>query len=79
MVEYLCKLDEYGRITIPKDIRDDFLIDSTSELKLTLRNNEIIIGKRIKECEECKSKENLIFLEDFHVYICKECARKFVE
>ncbi len=52
MVEYLCKLDEYGRITIPKDIRDDFLIDSTSELKLTLRNNEIIIGKRIKECEE---------------------------
>lgn len=79
MIEYLCKLDEYGRITIPKDIRDDFLIDSKSELKLTLRNNEIIIGKKINECEECKSKENLIFLKEFHIYICKECVRKFVE
>ena len=62
-----------------KQVRDNFLIDSTSELKLTLRNDEIIIGKKIKECEECKSNENLIFLEDFHVYICKEIAHKFVE
>lgn len=52
MIEYLCKLDEYGRITIPKNIKDNFLIDSNSELKLTLRNDEIIIGKQITECKE---------------------------
>ena len=39
------RIDELGRIVIPKDIRNELRIDSNDTLKIDLKNNEIIITK----------------------------------
>ena len=52
------KIDRYGRILIPKEIREKLGIRGESELILTVRDNEIII--RVQNEDLDKKLQNLL-------------------
>ena len=39
------KIDNLGRIVIPKDIREELNIECKKEVKITIENNKIIINR----------------------------------
>jgi len=52
------RVDKYGRIVLPKDIREEFGIKENSELTLTVREDEIVI--RIQRSNLEKRVDDLI-------------------
>ncbi len=66
------KIDDFGRMVIPKKIRDDLAISKDSEISLISRDNEIII--RI-------DNTNKPFIQDQEgvLVVCSEPAGSFEE
>lgn len=65
------RLDNLGRICIPRKMRKQLNIDDTDQLEITCDGNEIRIRKKEITCVFCNCKENLIDLKGR--YICKSC------
>ena len=51
------KIDNLGRIVIPKSIRDALGINHNDEISMTVENNKLIISKGYKTCSVCNSKD----------------------
>lgn len=67
------KVDELGRIVIPKQIRFDFGITSNDTLEISSDENGIIQLKKMKpSCILCFSENELYYVNN--KYICKTCA-----
>jgi transcriptional pleiotropic regulator of transition state genes len=68
------KLDELGRIVIPKEIRTTMEIAEGCPLEIHVDGEEIILKKYIKEkkvCAHCQSISELISMDG--TYICLPC------
>ena len=67
------RIDELGRIVIPKQIRDDFKINNYDELDIFMKDDSIIIKKNIGLLSNKEIIENFIFyvasLIDFDIII----------
>ena len=68
------KLDDLGRITLPKEWRDALELSDHSPVEMYFYNGTISIQKYSRSCEFCTSKKNLITYNDKK--ICRECADK---
>ena len=55
------RIDELGRIVIPKQIRDDFKINNYDELDIFMKDDSIIIKKNIGLLSNKEIIENFIF------------------
>ena len=65
------KIDEVGRIVLPKDIRNKLDLKINDILKIDVENDHIVISKAEQTCIFCESKKDL---ESFRgKNICKEC------
>ena len=60
LVSVRVKVDKYGRISLPKDIREEFGLRENDELTIEVREDEIVIRahrgdleKRVDELVEC--------------------------
>ena len=66
------KVDELGRIVIPKEIRKVFDIKEKDALEIYTDDNTIILKKYEPFCIFCGSSDNLITHHGKN--ICKKCA-----
>lgn len=68
----LRKIDELGRIVLPKELRDIFDIHPGDSIEIyTDRDNAIVLKKYQYKCVFCGSSEDL--LEHRGKLICKDC------
>ena len=68
------KVDELGRIVIPKEIRKTFRIEVKDELEIYVEEDRIILKKYEPTCIFCGAGENLLDFGEKN--ICPECAEK---
>ena len=71
------KVDELGRIVLPKELRKMFDIDHKDPIEIYVDGDSIILRKFRPFCIFCGAKDELISFEGKHV--CTECARKLSE
>lgn len=68
------RVDELGRVVIPKDMRDLLGIEEKTPMEFFIEKNSIIIEKYEKSCPFCKNKKNLIeFKEEM---VCQDCLEE---
>lgn len=68
------KVDELGRIVIPKEIRKVLRIEEKDGLEIYVEEDRIILKKYEPSCIFCGESEGLIDFNDKN--ICPECAAK---
>lgn len=68
------KVDELGRIVIPKEIRKIFRIEEKDGLEIYVEDDRIILKKYEPSCIFCGSSEDIVDFKDKN--ICSECAKK---
>lgn len=69
------RLDELGRIVLPKELRRNMNINTTDGLEIFVDGNTVILKKYEPACIFCgEVKENLLVCDGKKV--CRECARK---
>lgn len=68
------KMDELGRIVIPKEIRDKYKIEEGTEIEIFVEDDKIILQKyKDTFCPKC-------FTRCDHVdSYCRNCGLKFTE
>ena len=66
------KVDEIGRVVLPKDVRDNFEIATGSELEIIQTEEGILLKKHAPECIFCGCTENIIMIKDRPV--CENCV-----
>ncbi len=68
------KVDELGRIVIPKELRRLFNINEKDPLEIFTDNNGIILRKYEISCIMCEEKNNLTDIDGKKM--CPQCIRK---
>jgi len=67
------RLDELGRIVIPKEIRKMHDIESGDGLEIFVENDRMVLRKHEKRCTFCHCTKDLTFYQDKPV--CDRCLR----
>lgn len=65
------RIDEVGRIVIPKAIRNKLGMGLTEVVKIDIENDKIVISKAELTCVFCGATENLETFKDKN--ICTDC------
>ena len=68
------KLDELGRIVIPKELRNIKKIDSRSKIEIFVSNDGIVLKKFQTSCILCGNEYGLLTINDNK--ICSECIKQ---
>lgn len=71
------KVDELGRIVIPKEIREKFDIKTNDRMDSYVENDIISLIKDSKKCTFCSATKDLIDYNNRHV--CNKCMQKLVK
>lgn len=71
------KVDELGRIVIPKEIRNKFDIKTNDRLDIFVENGVISLVKDSHKCIFCSGTKYLIDHNNRHV--CNKCMQKLVK
>lgn len=70
------KVDELGRVVLPKEIRKKLDIeDNKDSFEIYVENDKIILKKHAPSCIFCENSENLFTYMEKR--ICKNCIDKF--
>lgn len=68
------RLDQLGRIVIPKELRDTFDIKETDPIEIFVEGNEIILKKYQVSCIFCNDSADV---QEFNgKNVCKKCIAK---
>ncbi len=65
------KVDELGRVVIPKETRQMLSINEKDSLEIFIDENSLILKKYSPGCTFCNNITNLMILNG--KYICEEC------
>lgn len=65
------KVDELGRVVIPKETRELLFIEEGDSLEIFRDGNDIILKKYAPGCTFCGNMNNLTQFKG--AYICEEC------
>ncbi len=65
------KIDNLGRIVIPRNYRKELNIKDWDELYVELSGDVIIISKAHDSCALCGNENNLVSVGDR--FVCKKC------
>ena len=68
------KVDELGRIVIPREIRNKFEIAEKDPLEIYVDGTSIILKKYEPNCVFCGNTKDLISYKDR--LVCSKCAQK---
>lgn len=68
------KVDELGRIVIPREIRNKFEIAEKDPLEIYVDGSSIILKKYEPNCIFCGSSKHLVQYKD--KLICAKCSRQ---
>ncbi len=75
MYDMIRRIDELGRIVLPKDIRDANGWEPKDRIYLRVTNEGLLLSKVKPFCCVCGGKDNLITFDDQH--LCSECLEIF--
>ena len=67
------KIDNLGRIVIPKSIRKALDIDHNDDISMYVENNELIITKGFKNCYICGNKN--VDVQIKNKFLCSRCIK----
>ena len=67
------RVDELGRIVIPKYIRKRLGLDTKTKVAFETDGDRLIITKAFPTCVVCGAEDRLIEIKDKH--ICADCAK----
>ena len=67
------KLDELGRIVIPKEIRKKLEIGQKDSIEIFIDGRSIVLKKFESGCIFCSNSKDLILFKD--KLICKNCVK----
>lgn len=72
-MEYVAerKVDELGRILIPKEVRDAVGIETGTRLRIAVTGQDIVLHKSAPTCRICGAE----MAEDDDFVICANCIR----
>ena len=70
------KVDELGRVTIPKEIRTKFDIRTNDRLNIYVEDETINLMKDNQKCVFCSSTKDLI--EHNNKHVCNKCMQKLI-
>jgi len=65
------KVDNLGRLVIPKEIRKTFGIDSQQGMEIFVEGQNIIIRQHLHKCVLCGSSDGLLPFNG--KYVCRSC------
>lgn len=68
------KIDELGRIVVPKEIRKALFINEGDEVEILSADGSVIIKKYVPHCVFCDASADLELFND--KFICRECRSK---
>lgn len=71
------KLDDLGRLVIPKEIRSVMNINKGDSMEMIQVNNEIVVRKHSRGCIFCGSDKNVMEFKE--IPICKGCKNTLGE
>ncbi len=71
------RIDELGRIVIPKEIRKKLEINIKDPMEIYVAGHEIVLKKVENTCIVCGSEKDLINFKD--KFICKKCFDSLLE
>lgn len=71
---FVKKIDELGRILIPKELRASMELDSKDALEMFVDGDRIVLQKYQPACIFCNNADNIIFFEGRR--ICTSCLSK---
>lgn len=71
------RIDELGRIVIPKEIRKKFNIEIKDPIEIYVDGSSIILKKYLPNCIFCGSSKDLVTYKD--KLICSNCSKKISE
>lgn len=66
-------VDEFGRISLPKDMRKILDIAERDKVLVTMENDAIVVRKYDNVCVFCGSDVEISEIKG--KYVCSECAR----
>ncbi len=67
------KIDNLGRIVIPKTIRKALDIDHNDDISMYVENNQLIITKGHNSCDICGNKKVNVQIKD--KFLCSKCLK----
>ena len=67
------KIDNLGRIVIPKTIRKALDIDHNDDISMYVEKNQLIITKGHKSCDICGNKKVNVQIKD--KFLCSKCLK----
>ena len=65
------KIDNLGRVVIPKSIRKGVNVEANSEISMYVEYRKLIITKGYQTCSMCRSKDVTYQLKD--KFLCSNC------
>jgi transcriptional pleiotropic regulator of transition state genes len=68
------RLDELGRVVIPKEIRNKLDIEEKDPIEVYIDGNSIILKKFESGCVFCNNSKDLTSFKD--KLVCKKCLQK---
>lgn len=71
---FVKKIDDLGRVVVPKDIRKALGINNGEEVRFEVIDDTVIIRKAVSTCVFCGSEDKLTEIKDKHV--CKNCIEQ---
>lgn len=71
------RIDDLGRIVIPKELRESMDIKAQDSVEIYTENQDIIIKKHKISCIFCGSSKNIV--EFKNEYICKDCLINIID
>ena len=74
-MEYTRKMDELGRVVLPRDMRDALAMHEGDVLAVSREDDRIILQKKGRSCWLCGSEDSIIELSN-HSLVCAKCAKE---
>ncbi|HIX89955.1 MAG TPA: AbrB/MazE/SpoVT family DNA-binding domain-containing protein [Candidatus Agathobaculum pullicola] len=71
------KVDELGRIVLPKELRDQRELFNGTPVEVFVDGKDIILRKYIPGCMFCGESDHLHSIDG--ILICPDCARKYAK
>ena len=71
------KVDELGRIVLPKEIRTSFDLDSGDGVEIFVEKDKIILQKYAPSCIFCGEADDIIIFKNKR--ICRHCLEEMTK
>ena len=73
---HIRRIDQLGRISIPKNIREALSLRPDDELRITLSGKSVVMEKAKATCVFCGAEKELVAFEG--KCLCSSCREKLI-